>query len=109
MKNKRKWFSITADDCKWYYYIGSGDGGQKRQKTASACRCVHEPSGAVGLSQDSRKQIENKRTAFKRMTETKEFKSWLLLKIDAGLGKVEIEENSEQGNKIKRKLRLDEV
>jgi hypothetical protein len=39
----------------------------------------------------------------------KEFQGWLKLKIEAGLGHVEIEETSEQGNPIKRKLGMEEV
>lgn len=34
------------------------------------------PSGAVGVGRDDRKQINNRRAAFKRMAETKEFKTW---------------------------------
>lgn len=106
---KRKWFSITAEDCEWDVFRGSGDGGQKKQKTSSGVRCTHPPSGAVGKATDSREQSVNRKTAFKRMTETGEFKSWLQLKIDAGLGRVEIEEATEQGSRITRKLGMDEV
>lgn len=88
---------------------GSGDGGQKKQKTSSEVRCTHEPSGAVGKATDSRDQAKNRVTAFKRMIETPEFKVWLQLKIDTAKGHVEIEEISEQGNRVSRKLRIDEV
>lgn len=109
MKQRTKMFSVTAADCEFQVYRGSGDGGQKKQKTSSGVRCIHPASGAVGEAEDSRMQSQNRKTAFERMAATKEFQSWLNLKIDAGLGKVEIEETSEQGNKISRKLRLDEV
>ncbi len=85
---KKKLLSITASDCTWQYYRGSGDGGQKKQKTSSACRCIHPPSGAVGESQESRKQSENRKLAFKRMSESKEFQTWLNLEIDQKLGRV---------------------
>jgi protein subunit release factor A len=88
---KKKLFSVTANDCTWQYYRGSGDGGQKKQKTSSAARCIHEPSGAVGEAQDSRKQSENRKLAFKRMIETKTFQCWLQLEIDQKLGRVETE------------------
>lgn len=88
---KKKLFSITADDCTWQYYRGSGDGGQKKQKTSSAARCIHAPSGAVGEAQDSRKQSENRKLAFKRMTESKDFQVWLRLEIDQKLDKVKTE------------------
>src|ERR1035437_8145808 len=104
MKKRTKMFSITAEDCQWDVFRGSGDGGQKKQKTSSGVRCTHEPSGAIGKSTESREQSQNRRKAFLRMTETAEFKSWLNLKIDAYQGLVEIEEATEQGNRIKRKL-----
>ena len=109
MKRRHKLFSVTADDCVWDVFRGSGDGGQKKQKTSSGVRCTHPPSGAVGKATDSREQSQNRKSAFNRMVETPEFKAWLKLKIDAYLGQVEIEERSEQGNLIKRKLNGDEV
>ncbi len=69
-------FSVTAKDCRWDYFRGSGKGGQKRNKTESGCRCTHIASGAVGVSDDTRSQHKNKRTAFVRMTETAKFKAW---------------------------------
>ncbi len=106
---KTKLFSVTASDCQWDVFRGSGDGGQKRQKTSSGVRCTHPPSGAVGKATDSREQSQNRKTAFKRMSETPEFQSWLKLKIEAAKGNVEIEERSDLGNKISRKLGMDEV
>lgn len=109
MKNKQKLFSVTASDCQWDVFRGSGDGGQKRQKTSSGVRCTHTPSGAVGKATDSREQSQNRKMAFKRMSETPEFQSWLKLKIEAAKGNVEIEETSDLGNKVTRKLGMDEV
>lgn len=107
--SRTKMFSVTASDCRWDVFRGSGDGGQKRQKTSSGVRCTHEPSGAEGKATDSRNQSVNRKTAFERMVATSEFQSWMKLKIEAGLGHVQIEETSEQGNKILRKLGQDEV
>ena len=69
-------FSVTAADCDWSYTKGTGAGGQKRNKTSSAVHCTHRASGARGYSESSRSQHENKRDAFIKMTETKEFKDW---------------------------------
>ena len=74
-------FSITASDCAWNYYRGTGAGGQKRNKTSSAVRCTHRASGAVGQSDDTRSQHKNKPIAFRRMAETKEFKVWHKLEV----------------------------
>jgi len=105
MRDRRRWFSITAKDCKFIPYKGSGAGGQKKNKTSSAIHCFHKASGAKGSCESYREQIKNKREAFKRMANSVEFQSWLNLKIEAGKGKIEIKE----GEAAVRKLRLDEV
>jgi protein subunit release factor A len=69
-------FSVTAKDCRFDYFKGTGKGGQKRNKTASGVRCTHIDSGAVGVSDDTRSQHENKVIAFRRMAETDKFKAW---------------------------------
>ena len=69
-------FSVTAADCEWSYTRGSGNGGQKKNKTSSAVHCMHRPSGAHGYSEESRSQLDNKRAAFVKMCESKEFKAW---------------------------------
>lgn len=73
--------SVTADDCEWDFSRGSGKGGQKRNKTSTKARCKHPPSGAIGVSDDTRDQHKNKRAAFLRMIATKEFQAWHKLEI----------------------------
>jgi protein subunit release factor B len=73
---KELMFSVTASDCRWDYFRGSGKGGQKRNKTSSGVRCTHIESGAVGQSDDTRSQHQNKRIAFERMAATSAFKGW---------------------------------
>ncbi len=86
MTNKTPIISITADDCEWSYTKGTGKGGQKKNKTSSAVHCMHRPSGAHAFSQDDRSQLRNRQDAFKKMTETKEFKTWLKLETAKKLG-----------------------
>lgn len=74
--SKNLLFSVTAADCQWDYFRGSGNGGQKVNKTSNCVRCTHTASGAVGKATDSRSRDQNRKTAFERMAETKEFKSW---------------------------------
>lgn len=94
MSRKELLFSVTAQDCEFEVFRGTGKGGQKKNKTSSAVRCRHKESGAVGTCQDDRKQHINKRIAFTRMAETDKFKAWLKLKISTALGKEAIiEEN----------------
>lgn len=80
---KQLLFSVKKEDFDWQYFRGTGAGGQKKNKTSSACRCIHRESGAIGESQDERQQSKNRKLAFKRCTETKEFQIWLKLKTSA--------------------------
>lgn len=101
---KKRIFSITAADCEWQYFRGSGDGGQKKQKTSSACRCIHRPSGAVGESKDGRSQLQNRKMAFQHMFDTKEFQGWMKLQIDILQGNIKYEE-VENGDYVQKDLK----
>lgn len=79
-------FTVTAADCDWQYLRGTGPGGQKRNKTESKVRCVHRASGAVGESDLTRSQHENKRIAFRKMAESKEFRLWHRLETARRMG-----------------------
>jgi len=86
-------FSVTAADCDWQYLRGTGPGGQKRNKTETKVRCVHRASGAVGESDLTRSQSENKKIAFRKMAESKEFASWHRIETARRMGdKMSIEE-----------------
>ena len=52
-----------AVDC----YRASGPGGQKRNKTSSAVRLRHLPSGLSAIAEESRSQHENKAKALDRL------------------------------------------
>lgn len=88
MKQKELLFSITANDCTFTPYKGSGAGGQKKNKTSSAIRCTHDASGAVGECEEHRQQTLNKREAFVRMSKTDTFTKWLDLEIKRQSGQL---------------------
>src|SRR5437870_12239718 len=53
--------------CEVDTYRASGPGGQKRNKTSSAVRLRHLPSGLLVIAEESRSQHENKARALRRM------------------------------------------
>jgi RF-1 domain len=53
--------------CEVDTYRASGPGGQKRNKTSSAVRLRHPPSGLLVIAEESRSQHENKARALKRI------------------------------------------
>lgn len=50
-------------------YRASGPGGQKRNKTSSAVRLRHLPTGLIVIAEESRSQHENKARALRRLRE----------------------------------------
>ena len=54
-------------DCDVHIHRASGPGGQKRNKTESAVRLLHRPSGISVVATESRSQHENRVRALKRL------------------------------------------
>src|SRR5436309_4277685 len=65
------WSHLTEDQllaqCEVDTYRASGPGGQKRNKTSSAVRLRHAPSGLLVIAEESRSQHENKARALRRL------------------------------------------
>src|SRR5580704_2446550 len=68
---RAKWTSLSdaqlLAQCEVDTYRASGPGGQKRNKTSSAVRLRHPPSGLLVIAEESRSQYENKARALRRM------------------------------------------
>ena len=54
-------------DCRVETFRGPGPGGQKRNKTSSAVRITHQPTGINAIAGESRSQSQNKTSALRRL------------------------------------------
>ena len=106
-KKREFLFSVTVKDCRFDYYRGSGAGGQHRNKTDSAVRCHHDPSGAVAQAQDTRSQHKNKVLAFGRMARSKKFQNWIRREAASRAGQMESVEDAVKAAMNSRNLRID--
>ncbi len=75
--SREKLFSVTMKDCDLDTFRSGGSGGQNVNKRDTGVRITHRASGAIGKSTEERSQLQNKQTAFTRMTKTVQFQSWL--------------------------------
>src|SRR6202521_3572698 len=68
---RETWTSLSDSQllaqCEVDAYRASGPGGQKRNKTSSAVRLRHPPSGMLVIAEESRSQHENRARALKRL------------------------------------------
>jgi protein subunit release factor B len=110
---KKLFFSLSKDngDFTIEYYNGTGNGGQNRNKVATACRIHHPKSGLIATCQEERTQKENRERAFSRLVKTPAFQKWLRLetarrsgelddinrKVDEAMKRVKIEVHDEKG------------
>jgi protein subunit release factor B len=95
MKERKLLFSLSKDkgDFRVQPYRGTGNGGQKKNKTMSACRIYHDASGTVVQSEEERSFFQNRKIAFKRLLNTEKFKQWHKIETAKKLGRfVDIEE-----------------
>lgn len=53
--------------CEVSTFIGGGPGGQHRNKTASAVRLVHVPTGVTVTATERRSQLRNRSAALERL------------------------------------------
>ena len=114
--------SLTAADFRWDFSRGTGKGGQKRNKTSSKARCVHVPSGAEGVSDETRSQHQNRQAAFLKCVACAAFKAWIRIevarisgataelerKVDAALRQVTVEVHDEAGRWVPAPAELDQ-
>ncbi len=54
-------------DCEETFFVGGGPGGQHRNKTESAVRLHHRPTGVVVTATERRSQLQNRGAALERL------------------------------------------
>lgn len=93
MENRKPLISVTKDDFELQTFRAGGKGGQGQNKRSTGVRLIHKASGARGEARDERSFDQNRKNAFLRLTESKEFKAWLKIETSRALGQeVEVEE-----------------
>jgi peptide chain release factor 1 len=85
---KQLLFSLTKKDFEVETFRCGGKGGQNVNKVETGVRIKHPASGALAECREERSQLQNKKKAFKRLVETKEFKSWHRLECAKKLGQL---------------------
>ncbi len=68
---RNEWLTASDDqlvrDCRLDFHKAAGNGGQKVNKTSSAVRLTHAPSGVTVSCAESRSQHENRHLALKML------------------------------------------
>lgn len=85
-KPEKPLFTLTRKDFDWQYFRAGGKGGQHQNKTDSAVRVIHRPSGATGESRTERSQFANRKLALRRLGRSKKFQLWIKLKSSEIIG-----------------------
>lgn len=75
--SRKPFISVTLKDCDVQHFASGGPGGQHQNTSNTGTRVIHRPSGARGESREHRSQLQNTKAAFRRMTETPQFKIWI--------------------------------
>lgn len=65
---EKKEFKLDPKDVEEAFMRGSGKGGQNRNKTSTACRLTHKPTGIQVRAENERSQAQNRETAWKELT-----------------------------------------
>lgn len=94
--DKKLLFSVQPEDFEIQTFCSGGKGGQNQNKRFTGVRIIHRESGATGESREERDQLQNKKNALKRLTETPKFKMWMDKKVFEIENKISIEEETDK-------------
>ena len=104
MKNKKLLFSMTKKDFEVTWFKAPGNGGQKKNKTKSACRIKHKETGILATCSDYRESHKNKEEAFNRLYNCPEFQNYMRIRIAK-----ETTDQVEQEKKLKELMQDDNL
>ena len=76
VKKKDILFSVTINDCEVTTFTVGGNGGSGKDTSKNGILIKHIASGATGKSTDTRSYHQNRKLAWVRMANSKEFKAW---------------------------------
>ncbi|OGV38355.1 MAG: hypothetical protein A2020_08230 [Lentisphaerae bacterium GWF2_45_14] len=70
-EERKHWLEASGEEltsqCRFDAFKSTGKGGQKRNKTSSALRLIHSPSGISVTADGSRSQNENRSEALRKL------------------------------------------
>ena len=100
-----------ARDCDISFFRASGPGGQHRNKTETAVRVLHRPTGTIAAATEERSQSRNRQMALERLRDKlvralKPRKARKKTRVPARAKVARIEEKVRRGEK-KRLRRID--
>ena len=102
-------FSLTAKDFEFQTFCTGGNGGQHKNAKQNGVRCIHPPSGARGEHRDGRDQFRNRREAFRKCCESKEFKAWHKIEVLRRLGTLRDVEKRVEEQMRPENLKIEEI
>ena len=76
-KKKKLLFSLTHKDFEIQTFRCGGKGGQNVNKRETGVRIVHKESGIAEECREEREQLQNRKRAFEKLCNNKDFKLWL--------------------------------
>jgi protein subunit release factor B len=88
---KEKINILNKKDLDVSYFVGSGKGGQNKQKNATGVQIIHKETGAIGRCSEHRSQFQNKKKAFLNLCKTPKMKVWLSKKLFEINNKISLE------------------
>lgn len=87
---------LNKKDLDISYFVGSGKGGENKQKNATGVQIIHKETGAIGRCSENRSQLQNKKQAFLNLCKTPKMKIWINKKLYEIRNKKTIEEVVEE-------------